>query len=130
MTEMIAATVVNGFIIIIFLILAIYLYQGKGGFLIAGYNTLPEEEKEKYDEPAICKFLGKNMFILCGLMVLWTIAQVIETEWLFVVSLILFMGDIIFMMVYLNTGNRFRKDKENNKSNKKDIKDDKNKPSE
>ena len=34
-------------VIAIFLILAILLLCGKGAFLIAGYNTMTKEEKEK-----------------------------------------------------------------------------------
>lgn len=33
--------------------LGIALLQGKGAWLIAGYNTLSDEEKAKYDELAL-----------------------------------------------------------------------------
>lgn len=33
--------------ILLLLSLGLYLLQGKGGMLIAGYNTLPREEKEE-----------------------------------------------------------------------------------
>ncbi|MEY9977624.1 hypothetical protein ABH968_002570 [Lysinibacillus sp. RC79] len=36
-------------IMIPFLIFAIVLSQGKGAFLIAGYNTMSNSEKEKYN---------------------------------------------------------------------------------
>lgn len=39
---------------------------GKGAFLIAGYNTAPKREKEKYDEKALCRFMGKLMFALAA----------------------------------------------------------------
>ena len=32
--------------------------------MIAGFNTMSEEEKEKYDTVALCKFMGKTMFAL------------------------------------------------------------------
>ncbi|UOR13710.1 DUF3784 domain-containing protein [Halobacillus amylolyticus] len=35
-----------------FLWLGVFLINGKGSSLIAGYNTLPKEEKEKYDTVA------------------------------------------------------------------------------
>lgn len=36
---------VYGIIMLLFLTFAIVLSQGKGAFLIAGFNTMPEEEK-------------------------------------------------------------------------------------
>ena len=36
-------------VIAIFLVLAILLLRGKGASLIAGYNTMTKEEKEKYE---------------------------------------------------------------------------------
>lgn len=35
---------------ILFALLSGVLLSGRGGFLIAGYNTASKEEKEKYDE--------------------------------------------------------------------------------
>lgn len=45
-----AMAIAHLIIMIPFLIFAIILSRGKGGFLFAGYNNLPESEKEKYDE--------------------------------------------------------------------------------
>ncbi|WP_342463049.1 DUF3784 domain-containing protein [Ureibacillus sp. FSL K6-8385] len=109
MNEKLALIMINGIIAVPMLLLAFYLYKGKGGFLIAGYNTLPEEEKAKYDEPALCRFVGKNMFVLTGLMVVWTIAEIFEILWLLIAGIALFVGVVVFMIIYLNTGNRFRK---------------------
>ena len=41
------------------LILSFVLLRGKGGFLIAGFNLLPKEQKEKIDCPGLCRFMGK-----------------------------------------------------------------------
>ena len=59
-------------VIAIFLILAILLLCGKGAFLIAGYNTMTKEEKEKYDSKALCKSTGKLILslVLCMLFIL------------------------------------------------------------
>ncbi len=40
---------------LIFLVMGILLFQGKCSWLIAGYNTLSKEEKEKYDERKLCR---------------------------------------------------------------------------
>lgn len=53
-------------IVILFLLIGIYMLTRRGGFLIAGYNTLPAEQKEKYDEKRLCRFTGV-MIILAAL---------------------------------------------------------------
>ena len=53
--------IIIAIIIVLFNVLGIYLSTGRGTFLIAGYNTMPKEEKEKYDAVALCKFMGKMM---------------------------------------------------------------------
>ncbi len=101
--------IISILIIVIFVILGIFLYNGKGSFLIAGYNTLPKEEKEKYDEKALIKFMGKAMFALSFSMVFWILGDYFKTMVLFIIGLILFMAIIFFILIYANTGNRFKK---------------------
>ena len=48
-----------------FLIFAIVLSQGKGAFLLAGFNTMAQEDKEQYDEKALARFMGKTMYGYC-----------------------------------------------------------------
>jgi hypothetical protein len=96
-------------VIILFIVFGIVLFNGKGSSLIAGFNTLPQEEKEKYDTVALCKFMGKMMFALSFSMVFWVLSDVYEIKWLFALGLILFIGLIVYILVYTNTGNRFKK---------------------
>ena len=58
-------------ITVLFIILGVIFSLGKGAFLIAGYNTSNKEEKAKYDEKALCKFMGKSMFTLAFSVFLW-----------------------------------------------------------
>lgn len=95
--------------IVLFVVLGIILFNGKGSFLIAGFNTLPPEEKEKYDTVALCKFMGKIMFALSFSMVFWVLSDAFEITWLFTFGLILFICLVLYTLVYVNTGNRFRK---------------------
>ena len=81
---------------------------GKGSALIAGFNTLPKKEKSKYDAVALSKFMGKMMFALSFCVVLWLISEVYEIGWLFYIGLSLFIGLITFLLIYANTGNRFK----------------------
>lgn len=94
-------------VIILFVIFGIILSNGKGSSLIAGFNTLSQEEKGKYDTVALCKFMGKMMFALSFSMVFWVLSEAYEIKWLFVLGLILFVGVIVFALIYSNTRNRF-----------------------
>ena len=49
---------------LIFGIMAIFLLMGKGGFLIAGYNTASESEKARYDEKKLCRVMGIGMMLI------------------------------------------------------------------
>lgn len=93
----------------LFLIAGMFLINGKGSFLIAGYNTMPKEEKAKYDKIALSKFMGKMMFALSFSMVFWLLSEYYNVVWLFYVGLVMFFGLTAFMLIYMNTGNRFKK---------------------
>lgn len=96
-------------VIISFLLLSLVLLQGKGAWLLAGYNTMPIEEKEKYDETALCKFTGKLMLSIVFSMLFMMYDAVFEVGWGFPIGTALMMGIIIGSLVYMNTGDRFKK---------------------
>ena len=96
-------------IIVLFVTLGIILSSGKGSFLIAGFNMLQQVEKEKYDTVAFSKFMGKIMFAISFSVVFWVLSEAYEANWLFVFGLILFIGIVVFTLIYANTGNRFKK---------------------
>ncbi|MFB9974094.1 DUF3784 domain-containing protein [Allobacillus sp. SKP2-8] len=93
----------------LFLGLGFVFINGKGSFLIAGFNTMPSEEKEKYDVIALCKFMGKKMFALSFSMIFWLLSVAYDLKWLFYIGLVLFLAVIVFMLIYINTGGRFKK---------------------
>lgn len=96
-------------IIGLFLLLGVVFSTGRGSFLIAGYNTMPKEEKAKYDSVALCKFMGKMMFALSFSMVFWVLSDALEIQWLFTLGLLFFFCIIVFILVYANSGNRFKR---------------------
>ena len=55
-------------IILIFIFLGLIILAGKGDFLIAGYNTAPKEEKEKYNIKRLRLLIGILLFICAGAM--------------------------------------------------------------
>lgn len=103
------SAIINLIIIIPFIIFAIALSKGKGASLLAGYNTMSAEKKAQYDEMAVCKFMSKIMYALSCSIFLWALSDLLDVQVLFVIGFILFMGILIFALVYLNTGNRFKK---------------------
>ena len=92
-----------------FVILGIILSIGKGSFLIAGFNTMSKEEKEKYDSISLSKFMGKFMFIIAICITLFLLSDIFMLEILFNMGLTLFWISLIFVIIYANTGNRFKK---------------------
>src|SRR5699024_12873157 len=97
---MIASIVMYTFIILLMVLLGIMFSLGKGSSLIAGFNTLSEEEKEKYDVAALCKFMGKMMFAFTFCVVLWLISHIYDIEWLFYIGFALFISLVVFLLVY------------------------------
>ncbi|WOV87897.1 DUF3784 domain-containing protein [Sporosarcina oncorhynchi] len=93
----------------LFLGLGVVLFNGKGSFLIAGFNTMPSEEKEKYDVIALCKFVGKMMFALAFSMFFWFLSEAYDSQLLFYIGLILFLALVAFMLIFINTRDRFKK---------------------
>lgn len=95
--------------ILLFLLLGLVFSQGKGAFLIAGYNTASEAEKAKYDEKALCRCMGKLMFALAGTWVPIALSALLGRMWLLWLGLGLFLVVCFGGMIYMNTGSRFRR---------------------
>ena len=90
------------------ILLGIVLSMGKGSFLIAGFNMKTKEEQDKYDKVALCKFTGKIMFALAFSMVFWVLYQAFKIKFLLYIGVVLFFAFIMFLLIYANTGNRFK----------------------
>tara|TARA_R100000541_G_scaffold49378_1_gene56547 strand:+ start:908 stop:1216 length:309 start_codon:yes stop_codon:yes gene_type:complete len=66
---------------IIFIVLGILIKYGKMYWLIAGYNTMPKEEKEKYDIKGIANLFGNVMFGMALIIILgYLIAKLTENQ--------------------------------------------------
>ncbi|MFS0575024.1 DUF3784 domain-containing protein [Sporosarcina sp. 179-K 3D1 HS] len=96
--------------ILVFTIIGVFLLNGKGTFLIAGFNMLSQEDKEKYDKLALGKFYGKTILALSASMVFWVLSDILKNDVLFIIGLILFVTIIIFSLIYSNLGDRFKKE--------------------
>ena len=66
---------------IIFIVLGFLIKYGKMYWLIAGYNTMPKEEKEKYDIKGIANLFGNVMFGMALIIILgYLIAKLTENQ--------------------------------------------------
>jgi len=102
--------IITGVIAVLFIIMAIFLLNGKGAFLIAGYNTMSDDKKAAYNEKALCKAVGWLMLVLTVLMMFFPVIAHFEIVWLFWVEFALIMAVTFGFAIYANTGNRFRKE--------------------
>jgi hypothetical protein len=93
----------------LFLTLSIVFASGKGAWLISGYNTVSAEKKAKYDTQAMCKFMSWFSLAVAVAMPTLLLACVFEIWWLAILATAAFVGLTIFVIVYANTGNRFKK---------------------
>lgn len=97
---------------IVLWILALIINTGKANFLIAGYNTAPQKEKDKIAEKALSKFMGKFLFILGLIQLVVPIANLLKSDNL---KLILICVNVVFVLVtisgviYINTSKTFKK---------------------
>ena len=101
--------VLTCFIGVVLVALAVVLLRGKGGFLIAGYNTMPPKEQAKYDEKALCRFVGKILLPVGLLSPAVAVGGILHIGWLPKAYFAVITALALFAVVYANTGGRFRK---------------------
>ncbi|EIL8447001.1 DUF3784 domain-containing protein [Clostridium perfringens] len=95
--------------IALFILLGIMFSLGKWSFLIAGFNTMTKEEKAKYDVISLCKFMSKLMFIIAFCITLFTLSDIFMMKIFFNIGTVILIVSIIFVIIYANTGNRFKR---------------------
>ena len=96
-------------IVVLFLVLGTVFHHGKCTWLIAGYNTASPAEKRRYDEAALCRFMGKLMFSLAACWLVIAFGTFSQITFLFWVGFVLFLVVTFAAVIYANTGGRFKK---------------------
>lgn len=105
------------FMMLVYLLFGIFmmgiglmLWHGKGGSLLAGWNTMPREEKMKWDEKRLLRFNGRCLLFLGVLVVLIGVLPLLGLPMgiVNIVGWTLFVLLILWMVIYQNTGGRFR----------------------
>ena len=93
----------------LFIALGIVFASGKGAGLIAGYNTASRDEKAKTDENKLLKAMSKLMFVLAGCFLISASSELFHVKSLIWIGQALFVTALIAGLIYLNTGDRFKK---------------------
>ncbi|MDD7794361.1 DUF3784 domain-containing protein [Clostridium sp. 'White wine YQ'] len=91
------------FIVALFLVLTITFLSGKGGFLIAGYNTASKEEKAKYDEKKLCRVMGIGMGVITIVLAIPAILKDNTPNFYIGLMIAVIMITIIGILVVTNT---------------------------
>lgn len=95
-----------GIVFLVLIVLGVLLWNGKGAWMIAGYNTSSKAEKAEYDEKALCRFVAKLLWAMAVFMlVLCFVENVVVHLLLSLIAVVFIFGAVI----YANTGNRFKK---------------------
>lgn len=106
---MTAGMIVCGGLALLFIIMGGFLLAGRGAWLIAGYNTMSKSERERYDERALCRFVGRLMLFCAACMLLWGADEVWPGRGLWLAGTIWLVIGAVGAVVYANTGGRFLK---------------------
>lgn len=97
---------------IVFVILGFVFTQGKLLFLVAGYNTLPEDEKSKIDKKKLGKYVGIYL-ILLGILSAITGVLILNfidfTETIGIYFAIITIISAFALIIVVNKGNRITK---------------------
>ena len=93
----------------LFCLLGVIFSFGKGASLIAGYNTSSSAEKQKINETKLCKAMAKLMFTLAACWLVVASSEIFKKMFLLWLGLLLFIAVIIIAVIYMNTGDRFKK---------------------
>ncbi|MCL2580589.1 MAG: DUF3784 domain-containing protein [Oscillospiraceae bacterium] len=84
-----------------------FLLRGKGAFLINGYNMLSPAEREKLDERALCRFVGRLLIVInLGTIMIFVGAHA-EFFWLIYLSIFVILAGSVVAVIY--TGSRFQR---------------------
>ena len=101
--------VISGAVGLLLIGISIAFLSGKASSLLAGYNTMPEDERDRYDEVALGRFVGK-IFLPIGILCPGVpVAEMFHISWYKFAFVALALGLIIFAVIYCNTADRFKK---------------------
>ena len=78
--------------------------------LVAGVNTIKQEDMEKYDLDALCKFVSNMLFTVALLLLLRIVLTILGFSAISMLIIPILFIFLLMCLIYANTGNRFKKD--------------------
>jgi len=91
---------------IIFAILAVagvVLLSGRGAFLIAGYNTASEKNKQKIDSKKLCRVMGAGLLVIAVLILVMGVGESVLPAWFAYLTLGIILADCAAVIILANT---------------------------
>lgn len=101
--------IVLGILIVFLIVWGSFLMNGKGMFLLAGYNTMSKEKKDEYDTAALAKFVGKMAFTLAFSNLLTLIGDLRDIELLTNLGMVLTLVLIVYLVGNLNLSKKYKR---------------------
>ena len=104
--------IVFGFVLAFILFLAILLITRKvDAGIISGFSTMSKEKREKYDEKAVCRFVGWLLIVVCFGLFLIPIGYYFKIKWMVIFGRVFLIVSSIVGCIYVYTSKQFLKDK-------------------
>ena len=86
----------------VFAVMGVLFWTGKGGWLIAGYNTASAEEKKKYDEKKLNRTMAKGWTIITASLLFLNFAKEAMTPVFLTICMILMFVGIGYILLMTN----------------------------
>ena len=90
-------------VFVIFAVLSIVLLSGHGSWVISGYNTASEEEKEKYDEKKLCRTMGVGMSVIAVLILIMGLFENVLPAFFIYIALGIILVNVVVIIILGNT---------------------------
>ena len=87
----------------LFALAAAVLFSGRGGWLIAGYNTASRKEKARYDPKRLGRVFGGGMAVIALLLAALALLEDVVTAGFAWLAAALVAADVLAMAVLANT---------------------------
>jgi len=88
---------------LVFIFLGVGIHQLKWYFLISGYNTMSEEKKARVDVDKLGAFIGKYLYIMGAVLILFGILLRLGVESLTLPLIIFFAVSTVFVLIKAQT---------------------------
>lgn len=90
--------------IIICIVLGLFFYNEKFLDILAGYNSMTPEEKNKYDKAKLASASSKFMFSCSFALFFQLLSIILKVEWLKIICFVLIIANLAFFLIWVNIG--------------------------